>query len=477
MVSQTSPASQQKPRVRHLSRTILTLGTVLLLGVFVGLAAEIWLREIAAASETLTPIYTSMRETLALALGSLEAAAPLVAALVAVPLILARFLRHLYGTVGVREAQERLNRTIFGALGGTPQISVREGRVATGDDGLSRRLGGAASLTVYGDSAVVTERYGRLARILGTGVHTLRRHETIWETVDLRPQRWARRVFALTKEGIPIVCEVDVVFQIGSGREQLEETAARVGGDAALPPRCDEETVLRAATATWVRGRNGGAERKDWTDRVASMAESAARDALATYRLDSLIQAPESRRQHPRDEIHGRLRDALQDPVRAVGARLLDVKVGEVRVGIADPDGEAVQKVSETVSNIVSGQWIDAWQANWRARAQSGRAETGVEPLRLESARIEAETEMIVGLTEILKPLVGGAPSTEPDAVTMTLVEALDWMALDPRTRGRMSPEALRILTRLQNHLGRQLRGGDAAAEEDGPQVQQSDPD
>ena len=480
MVPQASPTRRRKARVRHLSRTVLTLGVVLLLGVIIGLAAEIWLREIGTASGVSDPVYTSAGETLALALGSLEAAAPLVAALVATPLILAGFLRHLYGTVGLQEAQDRLNHTIFGALGGTPRISVRAGRIASGQDRVSGRLGNPAQLTVYDDSAVVTERYGSLARILGTGVHTLRRHETIWETIDLRPQRWVREVYALTKEGIPITVEVDIVFQIGSGRGTMNTPLSEIDPEQASTQRSDHESVLRAATATWMRGHSGYAERKDWTDRVASMAESAVRDTLATYRLDWLIKAPQWDRQHPRDEIHGRLREVLQTDVQDVGANLVDVKVGELRVGIPEAragsaEDEALHEVSETVSAIVSGQWIDAWHANWQARTLSSRAEDQPELLPVESARVEAQAEIIVGLVDILQPLVGNKPSSEPYAVATRLVEALHWMSFDPRTRNHMPPEALRTLTRLQRLLSGELDHHAAAAGDDHPQITQTD--
>ena len=385
MAQQASSPGRRRAGVRHLSRTVLTLGAVLLLGVSIGLAAEIWLRELAAASGVLVPAYTSVRETVILVLGALESTAPLIAALVAVPLILAGFLRHLYGTVGMDEAQRRLNRAIFGALGGRPRISVREGRVASGEVGLRQRLGSPAVLTVYDDSAVVTERYGRLARILGTGAHLLRRHETIWEIIDLRPQRWVRRVFALTREGIPIACEMDIVFQIGSEPAPSTSPTPCADADEAMPPRYDDETVLRAATATWVHGENGRAERRDWTDRVASMAEAAVRDTLATYRLDWLIRPPDAEGEHPRDEIHGRLREVLRERARTIGARLLDVTVGEVQVGIPETRtgapgsgsarDEELREVSKTVSEIVSGQWIDAWDANWRAESLTTRAE------------------------------------------------------------------------------------------------------
>ena len=463
MAREASPAGTRRSRVRHVSRTVLTLGAVLLLGVSIGLAAEIWLREIAAAAGVLVPAYTSVRETLALALGSLESAAPLVAALVAVPLILAGFLRRLYGTVTAEEAHRRLNRAIFGALGGMPRISVREGSVASGDVGLRERLGSPASLTVYDDSAVLTERYGRLARILGTGVHTLRRHETIWETIDLRPHRWVRQVFALTREGIPITCEMDVVFQIGSEPPASSSPAPCADAEEAMPPRYEDETVLRAATATRVYGENGRAERRDWTDRVASMAEGVVRDTLGTYQLDSLIKPREADPQHPRDEMHKRLGPALQEQLRGVGARLLDVKVGEIRVGISDArvgaaqpgtgQSEVLREVSKKVSEIVSTQWIEAWDASSRIKGLVSGGEGRPEPADAESTPVAARADVIMDLVDVLQPMLRGEHPPEPRRLAVSLVDALRWMSLDPRTRDHMPPDAVRTLERLRDLL------------------------
>jgi regulator of protease activity HflC (stomatin/prohibitin superfamily) len=193
--------------------------------------------------------------------------------------------------------------------------------------------------------------------------------------------------------------------------------------------------------------------------------EETVRDVLATYRLDWLIKAPQSEQPHPRDEIHGRLRNELSDEVRELGAKLLDVDLGEIRVSVQDATGYEDEDVSETLSDIISDQWIEAWHANWRARALASRAEGEAELLRMDTARIEAQAEMLIGLAEALQPVTGDTHASEPYVKALRLIEALHWMSYDPKTRDYMPPEAIRTLQRLQHLLSSDLPVSSAATE------------
>lgn len=463
-------AKPQQSYGRHVGRTLITLGVILLAAVTLGLTAEIALQAMRAAPGDFELVHKSLRGTAALTLVSLQAALPIVGALVAAPLLAARLFHQLHGTTTLDEAHDRLNHFLFGALGVQRRLMAREGQIVSGDDTVIQRVGGPASLTVYGDTAVLTEQQGRLKRVLGRGVHTLDRYEKVWETVDLRPQRWVRQVFALTKEGIPVSCDVDVLFGVGAspedaGRQRRAREGAHATG-ASLP--YGEETVLRAATSKWIAKEDGDRRPMNWEDRVAALVEGAVRDILATYRLDWLIRAPQPDQEHPRDEIHQRLKVELEDQLPEVGAKLLEVDLGRLRVGIRSRQGSEVEEISEMVSEIISEQWIDAWQASWKARALTSRAEGEAELLRIDAARIQAQAEMIIGLTEALQPMVSDHATSEPYFLALRLVEALQWMSYDPSTRDYMPPEAMRTLNRLQELLGDELttteRGDDSEA-------------
>lgn len=455
-------------RWRHIRRSLLTLGAILLAAVFVGIAAEVFLRAVRTASES--GIFTgfSLQAPFSLALSSLQAALPIVGALVAAPLLAAHLLHDLEATDSAKEAHDRLNQFVFGALGREPKLEVREGRIASGRKSVAARAGGPASLSIHRDTAVVTEHHGRLKRILGQGTHSLERYEKVWALVDLRTQQVVREVFALTKEGMPISCEIDVLFEITDSLEN--EKAGKPSRNRTAVPSYDyvEEAVLRAATSKWVDVEEKGKDDVSWTDRVVRLVESELRDILATYRLDWLIEAPRADQQHPRDEIHERLKAGLEEKMRSVGAKLLNVELGQMQVAVQDKDGSRDEELSKVLSDIVSTQWIDAWNAEWKARALTSRAEGEAELLRMDVARIEAQAEMAIALAEALQPMMADEQTSEPYLLALRLVEALRWMAYDPGSGDFMPPEAMRTLKRLRALLDSEDASFDAAGEGQG---------
>jgi len=384
---------------------------------------------------------------------ALQAVAPLIIALVAVPLILARLAGETDSGISAPAAQERLNEIVFGPLGGTPRLSVRQGRMAADEEPLLQQVGGPATLAVYDDSAVVTERSGRIARVLGTGVHHLLRHERVWETVDLRPQRWVRNVYGVTREGLPISCNLDLVFRINGASPESGASASSSSKSVAAGRSYSDEAVLAAATSQTVAEQDGIRETRDWSDRVVSIAESILRDTLAAYPLDWLIASPDEDRLHPRDEIHRYLTASLQDAVTDVGAELISVRLGEIRIEIQDADRPEMQQVSHAISDIVSGQWIDAWHARWRLPVSRNEHAGKAGDLPLEAVQTEARVELIVGLSEILRPLAQSDRVSHHKAVAAALIEALQWLSHDAVEADHMAPEALRTVGELQRLL------------------------
>jgi hypothetical protein len=266
-------------------------------------------------------------------------------------------------------------------------------------------------------------------------------------------------VFALTKEGIPVSCEADISFRIDDGTQDgygQGQTTKSI--DAAAYPYT-EEAVLKAASSKWIREPDRDDPFMTWAGRVViGFAEGALRNILAEYRLDWLIAPPQPDQGHPREEICRRLREELQRKVSAVGAKLLGVEIGEIQVKARDED------VSKRLSDMISEQWLEAWQADWKARALTRGAEGEAELLRMDAARIQAQAEMVITLTEGLQSAVLSQRATEPYLLALRFVEALRWMSYDPDTRDFMPPEAMRTLRRLQSlleegTLGQEKRG------------------
>lgn len=435
---------------RHLKQTIPILSAILLGTALISVTGEIWLRLFNAESADLGFYSPSLRAAFSLAFRSLQAGLPLVAALVAIPLLSARLLFRLYGLESIKKAHDFLNRLRFSPLGSGPSLLAKEGRLAYGEDTVAGQAGGPATLIVYNDTAVVTEQGGRVKRVLGPGVHRLGPFEKSWETVDLRPQRRVCQVDGLTKEGIPVSCELDICFRIADSAATARGIRRSQSNRGGIAYAYAEDAVLRAATSRWICAPEDQTRSLNWDRRVVLTAEATLRDILATYRLDWLIRAPQPDQLHPRDEIRRWLKSELEDRIVDIGAQLKEIELGQIQVGIPARENAPTAQVSERLVEIVSQQWIEAWNADWSARALASRAEGEAELLRIDAARIQAQAEMVIALTEALQPMLTSPEASEPYVLALRVVEALRWMSYDPGTREFMPPEAIRTLQRLQ---------------------------
>jgi hypothetical protein len=441
----------------NLKRALPILGGVLLLAVMLGLVAELLLRSAEATPETGPVGLVSLAATFSVALASVAVAFPIVGALIAVPLLVSHLFHSLYAIDDLNESHNTVNRIVFGHIGAN--LVVKGGKIYSGEDSPVARVGGPAKLAIYNDSAVVTEQYGRLKRVLGPGPAQLERFEKIWETVDLRPQRWVHEVFALTKEGIPISCEADISFKIDD-----QPDGPRRKAHLEEPYPYVEEAVFRAAAGTWIRDVEGTGRYRKWPGRVViGMADALLCDILAEYRLDWLIAPSQPGQMQPREEIRQRLEKGLEEGVGSVGAKILNVAIGAIEVKAEE------EETAQKLSDMVSKQWIEAWHADWKVRALASRAEGEAALLRMDTAQIQAQAEMVVMLTEALQATIMNQGAIEPYILAIRFVEALRWMSYNTHTREFMPPEAMRTLNRLQEMLG-------VEAETPGGQETQSQP-
>lgn len=259
------------------------------------------------------------------------------------------YLRALYDLKGYREPFWHLVHCMFGQASLKPWVMVQEAKINTELNPLDSfvvKVGGPGNLIARKDSGIVLEQAGRLTRVQGPGFSPLKRFERIYDIVDLRPRRWQFAVEGLSKEGIPVTCETDIVFEIDrGGQEPTEDT----------PFPMEEQSVFLAATSTWVREKTRPEEQQmmDWKGLIV-MSQTAGnlRSILARYPLDRLI-APERRGQspvlgHPRRDIRAQLENVLKAFAPSVGARVLKVELGQIRV-----------------DDAVTQQWIDSWRASW----------------------------------------------------------------------------------------------------------------
>jgi hypothetical protein len=197
--------------------------------------------------------------------------------------------------------------------------------------------------------------------------------------------------------------------------------------------------------------------------------EGALRNILAQYRLDWLMRAPRAGDEvspdggprsageedeeinSPREEIRQRLETGLRDTYQAgnpLGVQILNVILGEISVR----------------SDEISKQWMEVWRAGWERRAMESLAEGEAELVRMETAQLQAQAEMVLLLTDAIRPYIDDVANFPPYLFAMRLVQTLRWSAYDPAKMVFLPPEVLRELDEWEKALnltsGRSLSGG-----------------
>ncbi|HHS97076.1 MAG TPA: hypothetical protein ENK08_04130 [Chloroflexi bacterium] len=376
---------------------------------------------------------------------------PAIAVMCAALLIPAWYLDQLYDLGGIGAGLDYLRIAVFGQVEADPWLVVKEGRLQGDLTNSLAKIGGPGLLVVYNDSAVVTECRGVLKRVLGPGYHRLERFERVWEIVDLRPQHWRYTVNALTRDGIPIACDVDVLFKIDD-RPPGSDTPIRPTADRPYP--FTEEAVLRAATAIRIREEEREDQVMKWTGRVViGEAEGFLRGLISQFRLDQLVcPGDEKEKNSCWKSIRKQMQKELPNKVRAVGARIISVDIGRIDIQVSLPEGE--EEAAKELRDEVLDQWIRTWQAELERDMLTLQAEGEAALASLEAVSAQAKAEMVLTLTEAIQALVS-REQVSAYQIALRLIETLRWMSYDPGVRAFVPLEPLRFLEKLHETVER----------------------
>ncbi len=312
-----------------------------------------------------------------------------------------------------------------------PKITIGEGGSYTtvmGNEATVSHIGGPGQLSLYNDTAAVLERAGQFSRVVcgPTSVY-LERFERLYQAVDLRPQHGSVLVKAMSKEGIPVTCRVEIEFQIAwRDASPTEEDPYPASPDA----------VFDAVISTQVRHpANHTVNTRDWVERVVkgSIGETL-RTLLAQKRLDHLVPAqivpPEPKSEQkpepksipkdaPQESIdhHRELQEELSHRLTSQLASL-GVKLTRVHLGNIDVD------------ESVSAQWADIWRAGWRKWATELLGKGRAERLQnLDEIRAETQVEFLNAVADEIRILGNNSIPISDSLIALQFIDALRQMA------------------------------------------------
>ncbi len=350
---------------------------------------------------------------------------PSLVAVVVVCWLAARFVRSLYGLESTKEGWNFLVYRLIGRPRFRPFLIVMEGAVQQDEDYALRRVGGPGGVVVFNDTAVVTEKNGKLGRVLGPGFYQLDPFEKVWDTVDLRPKRWEYEVSAMTQEGIPITCNADISFKIDDGGKKATREK---------PYPMTEEAVFKAATSKWIReaGRTQPDRLMTWTKRIIiAGTEGTLRSILARYPLDQLID-PDSRR-----EIRQELERALRKSVPGLGAQIIRVALGDIKL-----------------EDEVTQQWIEKWQAEGQRRMMELEARGRAARISIEAnARIQAQVKMIANTARAFASMAKYGEEIPSRFVILRFIEMIKHTSVELLGKMYLPYDVMRTLDMLQGRI------------------------
>ncbi len=474
-----------KKRMQYLIRNALILGGFFLFP---------WVLSLAAAAYGIKHSSASLSSLWLLVITIFLAVALNYLALYAAIRLAGNFVYALYDLESPIDGAKFVTRSVLGCASFRPYLTVKNGGqdiTPTGEKHPMRRIGGPGSLVLYNDTALVLEKGGRLTRVITQpSFVTLDRFEKIHSAIDLRPRHWEMSVSALSKEGIPLTCKADVSFQIADNGQPPT--------DKVIYPT-DPQTVLKAATSTWVREIERFEDKMDWTGRVIiSNTEGTLRAILARTPLDDLVPVtltpsevgPEEEqsvlsairahaqldastpfefkslknqaaRARTRRRIQKELRQSLEAGAPGLGVKITGVDLGEI---IVKPE--------------VTQQWQDLWRTVWRTWATEQIGKGKAERIQiLEAAKIQAQVELLTKVSEAMEQMGKDKMPFSTSAVALRFIESLgqveepsEWTQIYLPTHSLKTLEELKAIIRgkksengkEENIFPRRWRPGDS---------------
>jgi regulator of protease activity HflC (stomatin/prohibitin superfamily) len=371
-------------------------------------------------------------ETTRFYLVAVLAALPGWAAWIGLLAILTKFMQMLYTIGDWRQTFDYFFLCVFGPLFFRyPSVIVQEGQVKKEPRAMPQSdpdgPGGPCQITIFNDSAIVTERAGRRIAVVGPGGYEAGRFEKIYQTLDLRPQTRSSTAACITRDGVPIKAKVGATYRIRWKGEPSAES----------PYPADPDALLQAAAGHVVASSEQGKQVRTWADQVGGSPEGALRAIVARYRLDELIE-PRDPGLRPRSELMRHLTEALRKSAVNLGAEIVEVHLDAFEF---DPELQGIKQ-----------QWMDTWRVPWEGQVQARKAQADAGAIRMkEMAQAYAQLELISAFTQEFKAT--DDESTSIGMMVSRFVEVISRMAANPDASIFLPREALQTLEEARKML------------------------
>ncbi len=271
----------------------------------------------------------------------------------------------------------------------------------------------------------------RFVRIAEPGLNFTERFETIYQTVDLRPQLRSFDVECVSRDGIRVRVRMHIAFKLNA-----ENRDPKTGTGFPF----DEDSVYNAV---WRQPAEEG-ERKEWDEWVQIVAVRLIRRILGRYRIDQLAETlnPAGR---PRETIRNDLLRRLRNETDDNGIEIIDGWFENL-----DPIKESV--ITERT---------EAWKAEWGRKIRITEGEAQATALvEVERARIRAQADLISAIGRVVEYEHPIDPEALANLAALKFIEALEEVADEPRVRQGTPPGTQATL----DHLRRLVTGDRAEA-------------
>jgi hypothetical protein len=319
-----------------------------------------------------------------------------------------------YVVVRDRDEDERLERRCRGSMGA--EIAIGPGIIIAPCDHAVAVSDGLKFKGVKGPGVIYTGYFDRPTQV-----------------VDLRPQLRGGKFYGMTQDGIRIEVGTFMIFHIDrNGREPHL-------GDS-FP--YDQASAERAVFSQRIEPQSdvpGDTKARPWHEAPLLIAEHILQDLLS---------------RHMFDDLYGPY-DAGKDPPRQAMGREYGRRMRE------ELDMMGIHLVAAGLSNMVPAEEevleerINSWKADWSRKVMLTQAEGQVERMRrVEQARAEAQTELIMALGDKLSELDHIETTVPLNLILYQFLQTLETIAVQPSFRRFIPISTLNDLERLQRQLG-----------------------